>query len=126
MQSTSKRGSKGSLNISDAMNDAGENRALEKMRINAGLGIQFEYTAPGTPQRNGRVERKVATLWASSSNAMYDFANVEDKCPSRNLDQMDAPIRPDNPPPIRNILPLLWFETNDGGRSYGKYRSLVQ
>ena len=28
-----------------------------------GLGIQFEYTAPGTPQQNGRVERKFATLF---------------------------------------------------------------
>ncbi len=29
----------------------------------AGLGITFEYTAPGTPQQNGRVERKFATLY---------------------------------------------------------------
>jgi hypothetical protein len=57
--------------------DAGENRALEKACINAGLGIQFEYTAPGTPQRNGRVERKFATLYGRV-RAMYDFANVEE------------------------------------------------
>jgi GH18 family chitinase len=30
-----------------------------------GLDIQFEYTAPdGTPQQNGEVERKFATLYA--------------------------------------------------------------
>ncbi len=26
-----------------------------------GLGIKFEYTAPGTPQQNGQVEQKFAT-----------------------------------------------------------------
>jgi hypothetical protein len=57
--------------------DAGENRALEKACIKAGLGIQFEYTSPGTPQRNGRVERKFATLYGRV-RAMYDFANVEE------------------------------------------------
>ncbi len=58
--------------------DAGENRALEKTCIKAGLGIQFEYTAPGTPQRNGRVERKFATLYGRV-RAMFDFADAEDK-----------------------------------------------
>jgi hypothetical protein len=27
--------------------------------------VQFEYTAPDTPQQNGRVERKFATLYAA-------------------------------------------------------------
>ena len=44
--------------------DAGENKALEKSCIDNGLGIKFEYTGPGTPQLNGRVERKYATLYA--------------------------------------------------------------
>ncbi|MGL4341755.1 MAG: reverse transcriptase domain-containing protein, partial [Lactococcus lactis] len=43
--------------------DAGENKALETMCTNQGLGIKFEYTGPGTPQLNGRVERKYATLY---------------------------------------------------------------
>jgi hypothetical protein len=43
--------------------DSGENRALEKACIKAGLRIQFEFTAPGMPQRNWRVERKFATLY---------------------------------------------------------------
>jgi hypothetical protein len=43
--------------------NAGENLALEKLCLLEGLGIQFEYTSPHTPQLNGRVERKFATLY---------------------------------------------------------------
>jgi transposase InsO family protein len=43
--------------------NAGENKSLQKLCEKEGLGIQFEYTAPGTPQLNGRVERKFATLY---------------------------------------------------------------
>ena len=43
--------------------NAGENIALQRECEKAGLGIQFEFTAPGTPQQNGRVEQKFATLW---------------------------------------------------------------
>jgi len=32
-------------------NNAGENRALESACIDKELGIVFEYTAPGTPQK---------------------------------------------------------------------------
>jgi hypothetical protein len=37
--------------------DAGENKMLEQKCIQHQLGIHFEYTGPGTPQYNGRVER---------------------------------------------------------------------
>ena len=43
--------------------NAGKNKSLQKQCEKEGLGIQFEYTAPGTPQLNGRVERKFATLY---------------------------------------------------------------
>ncbi len=43
--------------------NAGENISLEKACKQEGLGVFFEYTAPGTPQQNGRVERKFATLY---------------------------------------------------------------
>jgi hypothetical protein len=60
-------------------------------------GIRFEYTAPGTPQRNGVAERKFATLfsrvramkiaagvdmktrtklWAESANCATDMDNI--------------------------------------------------
>jgi len=41
--------------------NTGENRALEIACIDKELGIVFEYTAPGTPQQNGIVERAFAT-----------------------------------------------------------------
>jgi hypothetical protein len=43
--------------------DAGENKMLETLCVRVPLGIHFEYTAPGTPQYNGCVERKFATLY---------------------------------------------------------------
>ena len=45
--------------------NAGENKVLEVNCKKQGLGIIFEYTAPGTPQQNGIVERAFATLFAS-------------------------------------------------------------
>jgi len=43
--------------------NAGENKALECACLDKALGLTFEYTAPGTPQQNGRVERAFATLY---------------------------------------------------------------
>ena len=41
--------------------NAGENISLEKACKEGGQGVFFEDTAPGTPQQNGRVERKFGT-----------------------------------------------------------------
>ena len=43
--------------------NAGENKSFEKTSKLEGHSIKFEYTAPGTPQQNGRVERKFKTLY---------------------------------------------------------------
>ena len=43
--------------------NAGENQTAEALCKQEGLGIIFEYTAPNTPQQNGRVERRFATLY---------------------------------------------------------------
>ena len=43
--------------------NAGENLATEKLCLQEGLGITFEYSAPNSPQQNGRVERRFATLY---------------------------------------------------------------
>ena len=40
-----------------------ENKKMEELSINQDLGVRFEYTSVGTPQQNGRVERKIATLY---------------------------------------------------------------
>jgi transposase InsO family protein len=58
--------------------NAGENHKLEEACKREGLGIQFEYTAPGTPQQNGRVERKFATLYARV-RAMLNHALLPSK-----------------------------------------------
>jgi len=57
--------------------DAGENRKAEEKCIKAGLNIQFEYTPPGTPQRNGRIERKFATYYGRI-RACYKAAGIEE------------------------------------------------
>jgi hypothetical protein len=55
--------------------NAGENKATDTACAKEGLGIQFEYTAPGTPQQNGRVERKFATLYGRV-RSMMNHANL--------------------------------------------------
>ena len=47
--------------------DAPENRKAEKLCVENGINVQFEYTSPGTPQRNARVERKFATQYQPCS-----------------------------------------------------------
>lgn len=58
--------------------NAGENNKLQKDCLHNGLGIEFEYTAPGTPQQNGRVERKFATLYGRA-RAMMSHAGLKEK-----------------------------------------------
>ena len=43
--------------------NAGKNNALKCACLEEGLGVSFEMTAPSTPQQNGKVERKFATLY---------------------------------------------------------------
>ena len=44
-------------------NNVGENFAFEKAYKEEGLGVDFKYTAPGTPQQNGCIEEKFSTLF---------------------------------------------------------------
>ena len=43
--------------------NAGENQAFKQTCKKEGLGIDFKYTAPGTPQQNGCIECKFATVF---------------------------------------------------------------
>ena len=43
--------------------DAPENHKAEQACIKTSISVQFEYTPPGTPQRNGRIECKFATYY---------------------------------------------------------------
>ena len=53
--------------------NAGDNKVLERESDKKELGIIFEYTAPGTPQQNGVVERAFVTVMGRS-RAMMDHA----------------------------------------------------
>ena len=53
--------------------NAGENKVLERESDNNELGIIFEYTAPGTPQQNGVVERAFVTVMGRA-RAMMNHA----------------------------------------------------
>ena len=44
-------------------NNAGKNQAFERTCKQEGLGIDFEYSIPGTPQQNGCVKCKFASLF---------------------------------------------------------------
>jgi len=46
------------------LDNAGENKALEQLCARKKRNIDFEYTPRDSPQYNGTVERKFATLWA--------------------------------------------------------------
>ena len=43
--------------------NAGENKALQKALEDEEFNINFQYTAAGTPQQNGKVEQKIVTLY---------------------------------------------------------------
>ena len=53
--------------------NAGENKVLERESDKNELGIIFEYTAPGTPQQNGVVERAFVTV-LGRARAMINHA----------------------------------------------------
>ena len=58
--------------------NAGENLMTEVACMEAGLGIEMEYTAVNTPQQNGRVERKFQTLYGRV-RAMLNGARLTKK-----------------------------------------------
>ena len=60
------------LFMDDKCDNAGENKKMDDACIEQKMGIKFEYTAVGTPQQNGRVERKFATLYGRIRSMMID------------------------------------------------------
>ena len=58
--------------------NAGENKMLKELIDNESWGVKMEYTAPGTPQQNGVVERAFATLYGRV-RAMLNGAQLNDK-----------------------------------------------
>ena len=54
------------------LDNSGENRSLQKECEKQNLGIILEFTAPGTPQQNSVVERKIPTLIGRSRAMMIE------------------------------------------------------
>ena len=52
------------------LDNSGENKGLQDECEKQNLGIIFEFTAPGTPQQNSVVERKIPTLMGRSRAMM--------------------------------------------------------
>ena len=60
------------------LDNSGEKRRLQKACDKQNLGVIFEFTAPGTPQQNSVVERKIPTLMGRT-RAMLIQAGINAK-----------------------------------------------
>ena len=58
--------------------NSGENVAFKNQAKEEGLGLSFEFTAHQTPQQNGQVEHKYATLFGRVQ-AMLNSASLSSK-----------------------------------------------
>ena len=59
--------------------NAGENKTLQKECIDQGLDITFEYTAPYSPQFNGKVVRAIYNIWNKVRASMIGAGIPRDK-----------------------------------------------
>jgi hypothetical protein len=59
-------------------NNSSENKGILKELQKKGLETQFEFTAPGTPEENGKIKRMFAMLWGRS-RAMMNQANLNEE-----------------------------------------------
>jgi hypothetical protein len=59
--------------------NAGENISLDSACKKEAMGINFEFTSPGTPQHNGVVERSFATLYGRVRSMMNAAKITEEK-----------------------------------------------
>ena len=60
------------------LDNSGENKSLQKECNKQNLGVIFEFTAPGTPQQNSVVERRIPVLMGRSK-AMLIQAGIDSK-----------------------------------------------
>ena len=90
---------------------------MEEACIEQGLGTKFEYTAVGTPQQNGRVERKFATLYGRVRSMMIE-AGVKEQL-RQKLCAESSNMSVD----LDNILVTKRDEENAYERFYGSKKS---
>ena len=60
------------------LDNSGENKSLQKECNKENLGVIFELTAPGTPQQNSVIERRIPTLMGRA-RAMLFQAGIDSK-----------------------------------------------
>ena len=60
------------------LDNSGENKSLQKECDKQNLGVIFEFTAPGTPQQNSVVERRIPALMGRA-RAMLIQAGIDSK-----------------------------------------------
>ena len=58
--------------------NAGENLTLEKLCLKEGFNIEFEFTAPYSPQYNGKVERSFPTIF-SKMRSSFAYAGIPEE-----------------------------------------------
>ena len=87
------------------LDNSRENRSLQKEWDKQNLGVIFEFTAPGTPQQNSIVERKIPTLVGRARAVLIQAGIAKEKgelwceviSTATNLDNMM--VRPDRTKP---------------------------
>jgi transposase InsO family protein len=52
------------------INNSEENKSFHQQAQRSNYNIKFEFTAPGTPQQNGKVERAFAALYCKTRSML--------------------------------------------------------
>ena len=88
------------------LDNSGENRSLQKECDKQYLGVVFEFTAPGTPNQNSVVERKIPTLMGRAREMLIQAGiNAKEKLEfwceviSTATDLDNIMVRPDRTKP---------------------------
>ena len=64
--------------ITIRLDNAGENTDMENILKESEWNVMFQFTAPDTPQQNGKVERKFATL-KGRIRVMLNWTGVDEE-----------------------------------------------
>lgn len=59
--------------------DAGENKSTQKLLEQEGYAVNFEFTSKSTPQYNGIVERRFATLYARAQIQVVGRVSIDSR-----------------------------------------------
>ena len=61
------------------LDNSGDNKSLQKECDKQNLGVIFEFTAPGTPQQNSVVERRIPTLMGRARAMLIQAGSSKEK-----------------------------------------------